>query len=245
MAAQFFIGTSGWHYDWWRHRFYPPELPRSRWLEFYGAHFSTVELNNSFYRLPSETAFNNWRASSPPGFLFAVKVSRLITHLKKLRNIETALANFQARARLLDDKLGPLLYQLPPNMQRNDRVLEDFLRLLPAGVEHVFEFRHQSWLDEEVFDLLRRYGAGFCAYDMPELTTPLLATASFAYVRFHGSSGLYSSCYSDDEMAGWAQRIWQLAHGLERCYIYFNNDAEAFAVHNALALRRKLAGLQQ
>lgn len=241
MAARFFIGTSGWHYDWWRGLFYPPQLPKSRWLEFYSQHFSTVELNNSFYRLPSEAAFANWKDSSPPGFLFAVKVSRLITHLKKLRNAETALQNFLARARLLGAKLGPLLYQLPPNMHRNAQVLEEFLKLLPPDLEHVFEFRDRSWLHEDVFDLLRRYKAGFCAFDMPGLTTPLVATASFGYIRFHGSSALYSSFYSDEELESWAQRTRQLAQRLERCYIYFNNDTEGFAVQNAKTLAARLS----
>ena len=240
MAPRYYIGTSGWVYPHWRGVFYPPKLAQSKWLEFYTRHFATVELNNSFYHLPSEKAFANWRDSSPQGFVYAVKVSRFITHIKKLRNIEEALAKFLERAKLLGDKLGPLLYQLPPGLHRNDSVLESFLKMLPRDLSHVFEFRHESWLDKGIFDLLRKYNAGFCIYDMPDLTTPLEATADFVYVRFHGSTWLYGGSYSDEELSGWAKNISELARGKKAAYIYFNNDAEAFAVQNALTLSQKL-----
>ncbi|MCK4698063.1 MAG: DUF72 domain-containing protein, partial [Dehalococcoidia bacterium] len=193
MRAKYYIGTSGWVYRHWRGVFYPPKLPQSKWLEFYTGHFSTVELNNSFYRLPSEQAFSNWRATSPEGFRYAVKVSRFITHIKRLKDVAEPIETFLQRARHLNEKLGPLLYQLPPNMHRNDERLESFLQLLPKGLRHVIEFRHQSWLDEEVFDILRRHNIGFCVFDMPGLPCPLLTTADFAYIRFHGSTGLYFS----------------------------------------------------
>ena len=240
MSPKYFIGTSGWHYEHWRGRFYPTELPKSKWLEFYARSFSTVELNNSFYHLPSEKAFTNWRDSSPQGFCYAVKVSRFITHIKKLRDVEEALAKFLERARLLEVKLGPLLYQLPPGLHRNDSLLESFLSMLPRDLSHVFEFRHESWLDKGVFDLLRSYNAGCCIYDMPDFTTPLEATADFVYVRFHGSTWLYGGSYSDEELSGWAKNISELARGRKAAYIYFNNDAEAFAVQNALTLAQKL-----
>jgi len=235
--ARYFIGTSGWHYDDWRTRFYPERLPKAKWLEFYAGHFSTVELNNSFYRLPSEIAFTNWRNSSPASFTFAVKVSRFITHIKRLKNSEEAVDNFITRAGILGDKLGPLLYQLPPNMRRNDDVLESFLSGLPQGMKHVIEFRHQSWLEEKVFDILHKYNAGLCVFDMPDFGCPLVATADFAYVRFHGNEGLYSSCYSDEELADWAERVADLAAGLKAVYIYFNNDVEGFAIRNAATIR--------
>jgi uncharacterized protein YecE (DUF72 family) len=230
------IGTSGWHYEHWRGRFYPPELPKSKWLDFYSRYFSTVELNNSFYRLPSESTFANWRDSSPANFTFAVKVSRFITHIKKLRNAKEPVENFLSHARFLKSKLGPFLYQLPPNMKRNDEVLEDFLSILPLGLLHVFEFRNQSWLSEEVFDILRRHGVGFCIYDMPDFTTPLITTADFAYIRFHGSTWMYGGCYSDEELKEWAEKIARLTEGLSAVYIYFNNDTEAFAIRNARTL---------
>jgi len=232
----YYIGTSGWHYEHWWVRFYPEKLAKTKWLEFYASHFATVELNNSFYRLPSEAAFAVWRDSTPPNFTFAVKVSRFITHIKRLRDTGDAVDKFITRAKILGDKLGPLLYQLPPNMHRNDERLQSFLSTLPRGLRHVVEFRHQSWLEEEVFQVLHKYNTGFCVFDMPSMTCPLVATADFAYIRFHGSSGLYSSCYSDEELAAWARRLANLARNLKAVYIYFNNDAEAFAVKNALTL---------
>ena len=175
MGTKYYIGTSGFHYDHWRERFYPKGLPKARWLEFYASRFSTVELNNSFYHLPSEKAFATWRDSSPADFTFAVKVSRFITHIKRLRNSEEPLQTFLSRARVLEGKLGPLLYQLPPNMVRRDDVLEEFLSLLPENLLHVFEFRHESWFDEEVFQILRRHNVGFCVFDMPHLPCPPVA----------------------------------------------------------------------
>lgn len=240
MAMRYYIGTSGWHYEHWRYSFYPGTLAKAKWLEFYAGYFDTVELNNSFYRLPSEAAFAAWRNSSPAGFTFAVKVSRFVTHIKRLKNVQEAVETFMSRAKILGDKLGPLLYQLPPNMHRNDERLESFLGTLPRGMKHVFEFRHRSWLDDEVFEILRKHNVGLCVFDMPSLTCPLVATADFAYIRFHGSTGLYFSCYSDEELAGWAERLAGLTAKLKEVYIYFNNDAETFAVRNAMTLREYL-----
>ena len=237
MALHYYIGTSGWHYDHWRHRFYPEKLTKTKWLEFYATNFTTVELNNSFYKLPSEVAFATWRDSSPANFTFAVKVSRFITHIKRLRDTEEAVERFIGRAQILGEKLGPLLYQLPSNMHRDDERLEAFVSILPQGLKHVFEFRHQSWLEEPIFRILHKYNIGLCVFDMPSLSCPLVATANFAYVRFHGSTGLYWSCYSDEELADWAKRLADLAVNLKALYIYFNNDAEAFAVRNAMTLR--------
>lgn len=235
---KYYIGCSGWHYDHWRALYYPEGLPKSKWLQFYAKEFSTVELNNSFYHLPSEKAFVTWRESTPDNFLFAVKVSRFITHIKRLRNLDSAVDNFLSRACLLKDKLGPLLYQLPPNMKRNDEVLENFLSSLPQEYQHVFEFRHESWIDDSVFRILQQYNVGLCVFDMPGFTCPLVATTYFAYIRFHGSQGLYSSCYSNEELSQWAQKIVELDEKVKAVHIYFNNDAEAFAVRNALSLTR-------
>ena len=239
--AEYYIGTSGWVYRHWREVFYPAKLAQSKWLEFYTRHFPTVEINNSFYRLPTEKAFSNWRQTSPEGFIYAVKVSRFITHIKRLRDVEEPIQTFLSRARLLKEKLGPLLYQLPPNMHRNDERLNSFLSLLPGELRHVLEFRHESWLDEGVFDILRQHNVGLCVFDMPGLSCPLLATADFAYIRFHGSSGLYYSCYTDEELEDWAKRISELAKSLDAVYIYFNNDAEGYAIQNAQLLSQKLA----
>lgn len=235
-----FIGTSGWHYEHWRERYYPLGLPKARWLGYYAQTFRTVELNNSFYHLPSERAFLAWKEATPPGFVFAVKASRLITHLKKLRNVEQALENFLGRARLLGEKLGPILYQLPPNLHKNEALLGDFAASLPTDLLHVFEFRHASWFDPAIFAIMERRRIGFCLFDMPGLACPEMVTGDFVYVRFHGSSHLYSSCYTEEELEEWTRRIRGLAQGRRAAYIYFNNDAEAYAVYNALTLGKKL-----
>jgi len=240
MTIKYCVGCSGWHYEHWRGLYYPGELPKPKWLQFYARQFTTVELNNSFYRLPSEKAFTTWRESTPDNFIFAVKVSRFITHIKRLKNLGSAVENFLSRADLLGKKLGPLLYQLPPNMKRNDELLQNFLSSLPSKYQHVIEFRHESWIDDAVFDILRRHNAGLCVFDMPGFSCPLVATSDFAYVRFHGSEGLYSSCYSDQDLSQWAQRIAGLGQNIKARYIYFNNDAEAFAVKNAITLENFL-----
>jgi len=240
VSPRYYIGTSGWHYEHWRGRFYPEKLPKAKWLEFYAGNFNTVELNSSFYRLPSEETFTVWRDKSPADFTYAVKVSRFITHIKRLKQTGEAVEKFNTRAKILGEKLGPLLYQLPPNMHRNDEVLASFLSTLPPGLKHVFEFRHQSWLEEGVFQILRKYNTGFCVFNMPSVNCPLLATADFAYIRFHGSAELYGSCYSDEELVAWAKRLANLAENLKTIYVYFNNDAEAFAVWNAVTLRNYL-----
>lgn len=237
---KYYVGCSGWHYEHWRGLYYPKELPKPKWLSFYAGQFTTVELNNSFYHLPSEKAFNTWRESTAGNFIFAVKVSRFITHIKRLRNLGTAVETFLSRAALLKEKLGPLLYQLPPSMKRNDELLQNFLSTLPSNYQHVIEFRHESWIDRVVFDILRRHNAGLCVFDMPGFSCPLVTTSDFAYVRFHGSRGLYSSRYSDEQLTHWANRIVQLGQSVEASYIYFNNDAEAFAVENAMTLRTLL-----
>ena len=237
---KYYVGCSGWHYEHWRGLYYPQDLPKPKWLSFYAQQFDTVELNNSFYRLPSEQAFGTWRESTPDDFVFAVKVSRFITHIRRLRNSGSAVENFLSQAAFLKEKLGPLLYQLPPSMKRNDEVLKSFLSTLPSKYQHVIEFRHESWIDEAVFDILRVYNVGLCVFDMPGLSCPLVATSDFAYIRFHGSEGMYSSSYSDGELAQWAQRIDRLGQNVRVSYIYFNNDAKAFAIKNAKTLTNLL-----
>lgn len=195
-----------------------------------------MELNNTFYRLPTEKVFEQWRAQSAPGFTFALKVSRLITHMKKLRNVEALLQNFLSRARILEDKMGPLLYQTPPNMPRNDCLLESFLSLLPGDLKHTFEFRHTSWHCAEVYKILSRFNAGLCIFDMPGFTTPREVTTDFCYLRFHGSDSLYGSSYSDKVLQSWAEWLRSLPEKVKSRYIYFNNDACAYAVANSRTL---------
>ncbi|MBI2853818.1 MAG: DUF72 domain-containing protein [Chloroflexi bacterium] len=229
------MGTSGWHYEHWRGRFYPESLAKSKWLEFYARYFPTVEVNNTFYRLPSEQAFAAWKQAAPTNFVFAVKASRFITHIKRLRGADGVVENFVSRATTLGDKLGPILYQTPPQMARDEGLLEAFLVSLPKGMQQAFEFRHHSWFEDRVFDLLKRYSVALCVYDMPGFTSPVLATTEYSYFRFHGSARLYGSKYSDDDLRRWAERIRSL-RVVKRAYAYFNNDASAYAVENARSL---------
>ena len=239
MCAEYHVGTSGFHYDHWRGVFYPDDVPKSQWLEFYARSFPTVELNASFYRLPAERTFEQWRERVPNGFRFAVKASRFITHIKRLRDVEEPLETFLKRAYLLEEKLGPILYQLPPSMKRDEGLLEAFLALLPAEMRHVLEFRDASWYHEAVFGLLRRCNVAFCVHDMRRSQTPVVATAEFGYLRFHGISGRYSGCYTDEELEQWAEKVRQMGR-LKTVYVYFNNDVGGHAVGNATSLAEKL-----
>jgi uncharacterized protein YecE (DUF72 family) len=240
LAVDYRIGCSGWSYQHWRGDFYPKGLPATRWLEHYASVFDTVELNGTFYRLPSEPAVESWRQTVPGGFRFSAKVSRLITHFRRLRNTQIALQRFLARIRLLDDKLGPLLYQLPPNLERDAGLLADFLDILPRGVTHVFEFRHHSWWTEEVYDLLRRHDAGFCVFDMGKTKTPVVATSATFYMRLHGPEDVYSTRYSGQALAAWAKRIRKV-EGIKDAWLYFNNDIGGHAPRDAQRLRDLLS----
>jgi uncharacterized protein YecE (DUF72 family) len=240
MPPHYLIGTSGWYYNHWRDNFYPQRLGKGHWLEYYSRHFNTVEINASFYRLPQESTFINWRQIVPPGFYFSVKASRFITHIKRLKDAEKPLADFTENAKNLMPKLGPVLYQLPANFHRNDTILRTFLDILDNQLKHVFEFRHSSWMHPEVFNILRDYKVGFCIFDMPGFASPLETTANFAYIRFHGKGDLYSGSYPDSELSDWADKIRELAKGLKTIHVYFNNDAGGHAIQNALTLRKYL-----
>jgi uncharacterized protein YecE (DUF72 family) len=230
------IGTSGWVYDHWRGTFYPEGLRQADWLGYYAREFDTVEINYTFYRLPSETAFDRWREQAPPGFLYAVKASRFLTHFKKLKDPEEPLQRFFERAGHLDKTLGPVLYQLPPRWRANLPRFERFLATLPQGYSHVVEFRDPSWLVEDVFRLMERYRVAHCIHDMHPLQVPLRITAPPAYVRFHGDLA-HGGDYQHATLGIWAGRIddWH-SQGLD-IFAYFNNDVAGYAVKNARMLR--------
>ena len=242
--ARFWIGTSGWTYRDWKGRFYPKGLPARQWLSYYGQCFQTVEINGTFYRQPRDETWDSWRSAAPEGFRFAVKAHRYLTHYRRLNDCEGPLDTVVKGARRLQEKLGPLLFQMPPGFVRNDesaRRLEAFLDLLPPGLMAAFEFRDDSWFGEDTFRQLRRHSVAFCSYDMVGQKCPLVTTARFAYVRFHGSQALYGSRYTDEELAAWGKRLAVLAAGLDEVYAYFNNDTLAFAVANAQQLSRLLS----
>ena len=236
------IGCSGWNYEHWRNGvFYPPRLPPRRWLDFYAQHFDTVEVNATFYRLPKEQAVANWVRESPPDFLFAVKMSRYVTHIKRLRDLPPSLELFYSRIRPLvgSPKLGPILWQLPGTFRRDDERLGEALGTLPPG-RHCFEFRHESWFVDEVYELLRRHGVALVIGDTPR--RPFQAhelTADWTFIRFHHGTRGRNSNYSQRELEEWAQRIERWARSGD-VYAYFNNDWNGYAVRNGRLLRKRL-----
>ena len=238
MAARIHIGTSGWHYRHWVGTFYPPKCPASQMFAFYQQYFDTVELNNTFYRLPTVEAFKAWRDAAPRGFCFAVKGSRFLTHNKKLKEPEQALQNLLPRAELLGSKLGPILFQLPPKWKVNVERLEQFLQVLPKYNRYAFEFREPSWNREEVYAVLRRHNAAYCTYELAGFQTPLLLTANFAYIRLHGPGGKYQGCYTAERLAEWAEQITAWSRALKQIYVYFDNDDSGYAPRNALELKQ-------
>ncbi|MHB1132353.1 MAG: DUF72 domain-containing protein [Chloroflexota bacterium] len=240
-GARWWVGTSGWIYQHWRGRFYPEGLAQSRWLHHYAGAFDTVELNASFYRLQSERAFQRWRDESPPDFVYAVKASRFITHYRRLAESDAPLALFLERARLLGAKLGPILFQLPPDLRRDDALLAGFLALLPADLRYAVEFRHASWYEPAVYDLLAAREVAFCIHDFAPVESPLVATAPFLYARFHGRRGRYFGEYGAEWLGSWTAQTKDLSAGRREVFVYFNNDAEAQAVRDALALRALLS----
>jgi len=234
------VGTSGWHYGHWAGTFYPESLPKKAWLDHYASHFDTVELNNTFYHLPRETTVANWATQSPKGFLFAVKASRYITHIKRLKDTGDALQLLHERVTPLKRKLGPILFQLPPSMRKDLALLEDFAGGLPASVLNVFEFRHKSWFSDDLFELMERLGLAFCVHDWATVHTPRVRTGDIVYIRFHGPTGRYGGCYSDEDLAGWAEWISGQVRTTRGVFVYFNNDAQGFALRNAATLLRML-----
>lgn len=242
------IGTSGWNYGEWRGLFYPKELKSTDFLAWYARHFDTTEVNYSFYRLPRPSTYAKWAAQTPERFLFALKVSRFITHIKRLEGTGAEWRLFLANARTLGDKLGPLLVQLPPSLRADAGRLERFLAAAPApGGEPApriaFEFRHESWFIPEILGLLRHHGAALVIADSARYPkAPPAATAPFVYLRFHGPAQLFASKYSDAQLSEWAGRIsaWR-AEGRD-VFAYFNNDVRAHAVENAQTLLRMAGG---
>jgi uncharacterized protein YecE (DUF72 family) len=233
------IGCSGWNYAHWRERVYPKGLPPRRWLEYYVSLFDTVEVNTTFYRLPTRSAVAGWVEQTPKSFLFTVKASRYLTHIKRLTDMESGVARFYERIEPLvqSGKLGPVLWQLPANFRRNDERLASALEHLPQG-RHCFEFRHESWFEDDVYALLRQRGVALVIGDNPKrpFQTHEL-TADWTFIRFHYGHRGRNGNYSERELEEWRRRIaaWRARVDV---YVYFNNDWEGYAVKNALWLRQ-------
>ena len=238
MGAQIYVGTSGWHYRHWRDSFYPKDLKTRDWLGFYSKHFKTVELNNSFYRLPSNSSFESWRDATPHEFRFAVKGSRFTTHMKKLKAPKSSTEQFFKAAKHLRTKLGPILFQLPPHWHVDVTRLDEFLSAVPKRNHYVVEFRDETWYTDEVFQTLKSHNTALCIHDLAGKQTPIEITADFTYLRFHGpTAARYSGSYPDAKLEKWAERINRWRRSLKGVYAYFNNDVGGMAPRNALKLK--------
>lgn len=244
-----FIGTSGWIYRDWKKVFYPENLFHSKELSFYAKRFNTVEVNYSFYRLPEERTFKSWAAQVPENFVFSVKASRFITHIKRLKGVEGSARTFLNNASALGRKLGPVLFQLPSNFkakQENIERFEKFLEILGkiqkgnSALKFVFELRHESWFNKKTYEMLRGYKIALCIADSPDYPKTDVITADFIYVRMHGGKVIFGSKYSNEELEGLAQKIKKWQKDKLPVFVYFNNDFRGYAAENAAFLKREL-----
>lgn len=235
-----YIGCSGFSYDHWKGTFYPEDLSRRSWFDHYLKKFSTVELNVTFYHLPDKETFNKWYTETPPEFVFSVKGSRFITHVKKLKASAEPVDVFFSRVLALKEKLGVILWQLPKELKADPARLSDFLEMLrPYGVRNTFEFREETWISKKVISLLEKENASLCMADRPEFLKDLPVTSDFVYIRRHGDSGS-SACYSPEQLKDDAVRIKGYLKQRKDVFIYFNNDAYGYAPKNAMELRKML-----
>jgi len=240
VSAAVRIGCSGWSYPHWRGIFYPADLPESEWFGHYAAVFDTVEINNTFYHLPTTETVRLWRQQAPAAFLYAVKANRYVTHMKKLKDPQEPLGNLLSRMRGLKTHLGPILYQLPPHWHCDVARLREFVALLPRSLTHVFEFRHPSWLCDEVFAVLDERGASLCCHDMEGVEVPRLALGRVAYVRFHGTKAKYAGGYPEPTLRSWGRWLREQSEAGKQGFAYFNNDRDGHAVFDAQTLLRKV-----
>jgi uncharacterized protein YecE (DUF72 family) len=242
------VGCSGWQYKHWRGDFCPAELPQSRWFAHYALSFDTVEINNSFYRLPPAETFAKWREQAPQRFIYAVKASRFLTHMKKLKDPYDPLVRFFENARELGSRLGPVLYQLPPNWPLNLERLELFLQTLSkveadlkvGPYDHVLEFREPSWYDDRVFALLDQHRVALCLHDMEGSATGRIAVGPFVYVRYHFGDRKYGGTYDDQRLDAWSRWLSGQASAGRDVYAYFNNDTGGHAPRDAIRLRGRI-----
>jgi uncharacterized protein YecE (DUF72 family) len=237
-VAEYFLGCSGFYYNHWRGLFYPERLAKPKWVQYYTGYFNTLEVNNTFYRYPTEKLLRSWYQKTPENFRFTLKANRAITHTRKFHNTEELIATFYKLAFLFQEKLVCVLFQLPPFMHKNMELLEKIALQVNPKVTNVLEFRHESWWDSEVYDFLQRKGLVFCSVSASELPATLVKTSPTVYVRFHGVNGMYRGNYTDGQLKEWAEKIE--SQNAERVFCYFNNDANAYAVTNCLTLKKLL-----
>lgn len=243
MEERIHIGTSGWHYQHWKGPFYPSDIADGEMLGYYADRLRTVEINNTFYQLPEQGTITTWRDTAPDGFVFAVKASRYITHMKKLKDPREPVRTFLSRIALLDDKLGPILFQLPPNWHFDAVRLRSFLEVLPPDHRYAFELRDPDWIRPEAYQILAEHGVAFCIYDFHGRQSPKEVTADHVYVRLHGPYDAYRGTYDTETLAGWAGAFATWAEQGKEIYCYFDNDEKGYAVQNAMTLREMTADL--
>jgi uncharacterized protein YecE (DUF72 family) len=227
-------------YEWWRGVFYPEDIPKSKWFDFYQEKFNTVELNVTFYRLPQKTAFENWKKKAKKGFVFSLKGSRFITHVKRIKDVEDSLKLFMDRAEILVENLGPVLWQLPPQMKFDEERFENFLNLLKKTHHklHVIELRNKNWVRKEIFEEVARFGFTVCLSDHPECPVEEIFNMPFLYIRRHGKGALYGGSYTKEDLLRDAELI--RSYKGREAYVYFNNDQNGYAVFNAIELMKLL-----
>lgn len=233
------IGTSGWSYKHWKGLFYPPQVAASKWLNFYAGHFDTVEVNATFYRLPKYETFDKWYQETPGNFLWALKASKFITHTRRLKDPAEPLERLYRAAERLKEKLGPILFQLPPSLSFDRELFISFCMNLNHSYRHALEIRHPSWIDTRVFEILKEHRVAFCISDTAgRYPFREAITADFVYIRLHGSQKLYASDYSEEELQEWGRKIrgWDM-----ETHLYFDNDFHGFAVKNAKRLKEILS----
>ena len=238
-----YIGCSGFYYADWSKKFYPEGLPKNKWLEYYAEHFNTVEINNTFYRMPTPKLVQGWKKRTPQDFKLTLKANRFFTHLKKLTiddEFRQRLEEFDETAKQLSDKLACVLWQLPKSVHKDAEKLATWCKTIDPGMTHVIEFRHLSWFDQEISALLKKHHVSICFLSAPDqLPEDLPATSDTIYLRFHGKTAWYNYHYSEEELQKWADRIRQFGQ-VERLFAYFNNDYHAYAVDNAKSFNAML-----
>lgn len=239
MKTKYFLGCSGWYYTDWKGRFYPEKLGKSKWLEFYSKQFNTVEINSTFYRFPSEKTVEGWYHKTPENFKFTLKANQVITHRRRFKNTQNTLNRFYNLAKILNEKLGCILFQLPPQKSKDVDFLKNAVQQFDHSQNNIVEFRHASWFDSEVYDLLNEEGVGFCSVSSHDLPDDLITAASIVYVRFHGKGTLkYQYTYSAEELNEWADKLKESCS--KHVFCYFNNDYNANAPENCKMLREMI-----
>ena len=238
--AKFWIGISGWQYPDFSERFYPDDLEKTEQLSYYAQNFPSVEINNTFYQLPQEETIQNWVDQTQGDFIFSIKASRYITHMKNLLDPEETLPNFFDRISHFGEKCGPILFQLPPHWQINLERLENFLDHLPGEYRYTFELRNETWLKEETYGLLRKYNAAFCIYDFNFRQSPRITTTDLVYIRLHGPGKAYQDPYTEQTLRDWRDRILSWLEQEKQVHCYFDNTYRGHAWDNAKKLNQLL-----